>query len=162
MNLSIFLSVILLIFVRSSESSRNVTKRDTEKKAYIIEWKPYHCQLDFDKTFGSSLLYFILDSGHLYFLFTEFVVRIKRIRISTNYLRRFDENDRDSIFDFYEEPEYARYDDMKYKPEIFGRNMSAFFQVILPDGEIASYAYETVDNKTRKPHKLIFDMLVVG
>ena len=161
MNVSNFLlvSVIILIFVQSSccESSRNLTKRSK-----VVEWKPYHCSLDTDGTFGTSLLHFVLDSDFLYFFFTEFVVRIKQIQVSYNYLRRFEEHDRENYFKIYEEPEYTRYDAMASRPDILGRNINVFFQVVNSDGAKISYAYEKVDSNDYMAYKIVFDRSVAG
>ena len=161
MNLSIFLSVIILIFVQSHscESSRNVTKRGNE-----VKWKPYHCSLDKDETYGPSLLYLVLDLDFLYFFFTEYVVRIKQIEISYNYLCRVAELDKENFFEIYDEPEYARYNDMPSKPDILGRNIHVFFYY-KSNEKTKSYVVDEGPDTTKKndkAYRIIFDSSAAG
>lgn len=154
MNLSYFLLISVIIFIQSNdcESSRNETMRDDEKKP---NWVPYRCLME--KFSGKKVLYFFVHSDHLYFMFDEFALRIRHVRIEKNFLRRRLEFDRGNFFLTYEEPQYLNYNELTFRPEILRKNITAYFHLIWPD-KMETYAYSTQNSKSNAYQVILNDL----
>lgn len=156
MNLSNLLGLIVVIVLVQSNGAKsfgNVTKRSA-----IFDWKPYVC--DNESFRGLKLLYVVIDSDRLYFYFPHFVVRITQVIIEKNYRRKRSEVDRENYFVTYDEPEYAKYRDMKAPPGFLDLRPTVFYQLVWTNGT-KTYAYRRVKGKS-KVKRLEFNNAVAG
>ena len=158
LSLSILILALLVVLVqsRNSEPSKNETLRNTASPHKKIDWKPYVC--DMEMLNRLNLLYLVPDSDLLYFYFPQFVIRIRKVEIHENYLRKDKEGDQENFFLTYGEPEFANYADMEVKPSLLNQNATVFYQIFWPK-ENETYAYI---NEKSSAYQLLFTDEVAG